>query len=159
MIGLLLYLMLGTRPDISFAVTKLSRFSSNPSQDHIHKAKYIFHYLVGTQDYSLRYSHKTGKGLIAYTDSDWAADTIKRRSVTGYFFKLADGIISWRSHAQHTVALSSTEAEYMAISDTSRQAVWIKTLLTELGIRLKLKDVALSECFKLFQASGLSFLP
>jgi hypothetical protein len=141
MIGSLLYLMLGTRPDISFAVTKLSQFSANPSQDHISKARYIMHYLVGTQDYMLTYSHKSGKGLLAYTDSDWAADTISRRSVTGYFFKLADGIISWRSHAQKTVALSSTEAEYMAISDCARQAIWIRTLLTELGITLKATPV------------------
>lgn len=141
MIGSLLYLMLGTRPDISFAVTQLSQFAANPSRDHIDKAKYILHYLVGSQDYSLRYSHKSGKGLVAYTDSDWAADTIKRRSVTGIFFKLADGIVSWRSHAQKTVALSSTEAEYMALSDCSRQAVWIRTLLTELGITLKATPV------------------
>ena len=141
MIGLLLYLMLGTRPDIAYAITKLSQFSANPSKDHIERAKYILHYLVGTQDYSLKYLHKSGKGLVAYTDSDWAADQIKRRSVTGFFFKLANGIISWRSHSQKTVALSSTEAEYMAISDCSRQAIWIKTLLTELGITLKATPV------------------
>jgi hypothetical protein len=70
-------------------------------------------------------------------DSDWAADKIWRWSVTGYFFKLANGIISWHSHAQKTIALSSTEAEYMAISDCSRQAVWIKTMIEELVIRLK----------------------
>ena len=76
-------------------------------------------------------------GLMAYTDSDWAANEIWQRSVTGYFFKLADGIVSWCSHAQKTVALSSTEAEYMAISDCSRQVVWIKTMIEELGIKLK----------------------
>jgi nitrogen regulatory protein PII-like uncharacterized protein len=70
-------------------------------------------------------------------DSDWAANKIRRQSVTGYFFKLANGIISWCSHAQKTVALSSTETEYMAISDCSRQAVWIKTMIEELGIWLK----------------------
>ena len=74
---------------------------------------------------------------MAYTDSDWAADKIRRQSITGYFFKMADGIVSWRSHAQKTVALSLTEAEYMAISDCSQQAVWIKTMIEELGIKLK----------------------
>jgi hypothetical protein len=54
---------------------------------------------------------------MAYTDSDWAADKIRHQSITGYFFKLADGIISWCSHAQKTVVLSSTEVEYMALSD------------------------------------------
>jgi hypothetical protein len=98
---------------------------------------HICHYLAGTQDYKLVYGKTADKGLMAYTDFDWAANKIRHRSVTGYFFKLADGIISWCSHAQKTIALSLTEAEYMAISDCSRQAVWIKTMLKELGIRLE----------------------
>jgi len=133
-IGSLLYIMLGTRPDITYAVTKLAQFSVNPSKDHIEKAKYILRYLNSTSNYAMVFDGSSDAGLIAYTDSDWAADVIKRRSITGYFFKLANGIFSWQSRAQKTVALSSTEAEYMALSDTSRQAVWIQSLLKELGI-------------------------
>src|SRR5271154_5793976 len=118
-IGSLLYLMLGTRPDICYAVTKLSQFSANPSQEHLDKAMYIMRYLAGTKHYALAFKGNTQKGIYAYTDSDWAADTIKRRSITGFFFKLADSIFCWRTHAQKTVALSSTEAEYMALSDCS----------------------------------------
>jgi hypothetical protein len=118
-------------------VTHLSQFTTNPSEDHYKAALHICHYLAGTQDYKLVYGKAANKGLMAYTDSDWAADKIRRRSVAGYFFKLADSIISWRSHAQKTVALSSTEAEYMAISDCSHQAVWIKTMIEELGIVFK----------------------
>ena len=129
--------MIGTHPDISYAVTHLSQFSTNPSEDHYKAALHVCRYLVGTQDYKLVYLNKSDKGLCAYTDSDWAADKIRRRSVTGYFFKLAGGVISWRSHAQKTVALSSTEAEYMAISDCSKQAIWIKALLSEIRIQLK----------------------
>jgi hypothetical protein len=136
-IGSLLYLMIGTCPDISYAVTHLSQFTMNPSEDHYKAALHICRYLAGTHDYKLVYSKAADKGLMAYTDSDWAADKIQRRSVTGYFFKLANGIISWCSHAQKTVALSSTEAEYMAISNCSHQAIWIKTMIEELGIRLK----------------------
>ena len=135
-IGSLLYIMLGTRPDITYAVTKLSQHSANPSQDHLDKALYICRYLVGTKDYALVYNGKSGDGIIACTDSDWAADPIKRRSVTGYFLKMAGGIFSWQSRAQKTVALSSTEAEYMALSDCSRQVVWIKSLLEEIGYKL-----------------------
>ena len=124
-IGSLLYIMLGTRPDIAYAVTVMSQFAVNPSREHLDKALYICRYLAGTQKYALVYEGLTNKGLIAYTDSDWAADPIKWRSVTGFFFKLANGIISWLSHSQKTVALSSTEAEYMALSDCSCQAVWI----------------------------------
>jgi hypothetical protein len=125
-IGSLLYLMIGTRPDISYAVMHLSQFITNPSEDHYKAALHICRYLAGTQDYKLVYGKTADKGLMAYTDSDWAADKIRRWSVTGYFFKLADGIISWCSHVQKTVALSSTEAEYMALSDCSRQAVCVR---------------------------------
>ena len=100
LIGLLLYLIIGTRPDISFVVPNLSRFVANPSSDHTERAKYILHYLVGTQNYMLKYSHK-GTGLGAFTDSDWAADKIQHQSVTGFFFEMAGGCISWRSHALH----------------------------------------------------------
>ena len=116
-IGLLLYLMLGTRPDICHAVTKLSQFAANPSQEHLDRAKSICCYLVGTKNYVLVYDGDSQKGIYAYTDSDWAANKIKCWSITGYFFKLANGIFSWHTHAQKTVALSSTEAEYLTVVD------------------------------------------
>ena len=135
-IGSLLYLMLGTRPDICHAVTKLSQFAANPSQDHLDRARSICHYLAGTKNFALVYDGDSQKGIYAYTDSDWAADMIKCWSITGYFFKLANSIFSWCTHTQKTVALSSTEAEYMAMSDCSQQAMWIKSLLSELGLML-----------------------
>ena len=106
-IGSLLYLMLGTRPVICHAVTKLSQFAANPSQEHLDRAKSICRYLVGTKNYALVYDSDSQKGIYAYTDSNWAADKIKCQSITGYFFKLANGIFSWHTHAQKTVALSS----------------------------------------------------
>jgi hypothetical protein len=127
--------MLGSRPDIAFAVTKLSQFAANPSQDHLDRALYICRYLVGTQDYRLTYDGNSGQGLSACTDSDWASDP-SCRSQSGYFVKLAGGLISWTSRAQKTIALSSTEAEYMALSDCSRQVVWMHTLLGELDYHL-----------------------
>ena len=135
-IGSLLYIMIGTRPDITIAVTKLAQFSVNPSKEHMSKAQHVVRYLNSTKNYRMVFNGSLDAGLIAYTDSDWAADQIKRRSVTGYFFELANCIFSWQSRAQKTVALSSTEAEYMALSDTSRQAVWIQSLLGELGFSI-----------------------
>ena len=73
---------------------------------------------------------------MAYADSDWASDPTNRKSTTGYMVKLAGAIFSWNSHAQKTIALSFTEAEYMLLSDTSRQLIWIKNLLSKLGITL-----------------------
>src|SRR6202000_1882788 len=136
-IGSLLYLMLGTRPDIAFAVTKLAQHAANPSKEHLERALYIYHYLVGNSKYRLTYDGTSGEGISACTDSDWASDNSTRRSQTGYFVKMAGGLISWTSRAQKTIALSSTEAEYMALSDSSRQVVWMHTLLGELGYHMK----------------------
>ena len=136
-IGSLLYLMLGTRPDIAFAVTKLAQFAANPTKDHLDKVLYICRYLVGTQNYRLTYDGSSGKGFNACTDSDWASDHSTRRSQSGFFVQLAGGLISWTSRAQKTIALSSTEAEYMALSDCSRQVVWMHTLMGELDFKLK----------------------
>jgi len=96
-IGSLLYLMLGTCSDIAFAVIKLSQFSANPSKEHYEWAKYICRYLAGTKDYTMVFDGNTNEGLIAHSDSDWAADINNRRSITGYFFKLAGSSVSWLS--------------------------------------------------------------
>jgi len=93
-IGSLLYLMLGTRPDIAFAMIKLSQFSANPSKEHFEQAKYICRYLAGTQDYTMVFDGNTNEGLIAHSDSDWAADINNCCSITGYFFKLARSSVS-----------------------------------------------------------------
>ncbi|PIL36553.1 hypothetical protein GSI_00242 [Ganoderma sinense ZZ0214-1] len=135
-IGSLLYLMLGTRPDLAFAVTKLAQYAANPTEDHLSKALHICRYLVGTKNYALVYNGDSQLGLIAGTDSDWASDPYTRRSQTGFMLKLANCAFSWVSRAQKTIALSSTEAEYMAMSDCSRQVVWVHNLLAELGYHI-----------------------
>ncbi len=89
-----------------------------------------------TSNYALIFDGKSDGGIIAYADSDWASDPITRKSTTGYLVKLANGIFCWNSRAQKSIALSSTEAEYMSLCDTSRQLVWIRSLLSELGINL-----------------------
>jgi len=89
--------MLDTCPDIAFAMIKLSQFSANPSKEHFEWAKYICHYLEGTQDYTIVFDGNTNKGLIVHLDSDWAADINNHCSITGYFFKLAGPSVSWLS--------------------------------------------------------------
>jgi hypothetical protein len=134
-IGSLMYLMIGTRPDISYAVTKLSTFSANPSQEHLNAALHICRYLAGTRDYKLVYNGESQKGLIAYADSDWDTDPYNgRRPQTGFFLQLASGAVTWTSRTQKTVALSSTEAKYYALSDTCRQLAWIRNLFFEIGL-------------------------
>ena len=138
MIGSLLYLILGTRPDIAFAVAKLAQFTSNPSPDHLKKAQYICRYLNGTRDYTLVYDGGSGGGLEGFSDSDWASDAGNgRRSQSGYFFKLADCAVSWTSRAQRSVALSATAAEYISLSECAVQATWFRSLLSEIGYDMK----------------------
>ena len=86
--------MLRTCPDIAFAVTKLAHHAANPSKEHLDKAKYVLHYLAGTAKYALVYNGASNKGLIAYTNSYYVANPVKRQSTTSYLLKLADGIIS-----------------------------------------------------------------
>ena len=146
--------MLGTRPDIAFAVTHLSRHSANPSQDHLNKALYICQYLIGTSSYSLIYNGGSGSGLTACTDSDWGSDPTSCLLQTGFYLKLADGLISWTSRAQKTIAYSSTEAEYMALSDCARQVTWIRSLLGELGYKLKDIPICSDNQGSIFMASN-----
>jgi hypothetical protein len=132
-IGSLLYLALGTRPDIVHAVIMMSQFMVNPSEDHINKSLHIIRYVNTNLNSKIGYDGKQEEGFIAYADADWASDHISRKSVTGYIIKLAGGAVSWVSRKQKTVALSSTEAEYMCLSDTTRQIVWIESLFKELN--------------------------
>ena len=128
--------MLGTRPDIAFAVTKLLQQAANPSEEHLTWVPYICRYLIGTSNYALVYDGPSDGGLMAYADSDWASDLTNRKSTTGYMVKLAGAIFSWNLRAQKTIALLSTKAEYISLSDTSKQLIWIKNLLSELGTTL-----------------------
>ena len=153
-IGSFLYLMLGTRPDIAFAVTHLSRHSANPSQDHLNKVLYICRYLIGTSTYSLVYNGGSSAGLTACTDSDWGSDPTSRLSQTGFYLKLADGLISWTSRVQKTIAYLSTEAEYMALSDCTCQVTWIRSLLGELGYKLNAILICSNNQGSIFMASN-----
>ena len=128
-IGSLLYIMLGTRPDIAYAVIHMSQFCANPSQEHLSWALYIIQYLGSTKNLALRYDGANHDGFLGYTDSDWAANPDDWKSITGYVLFLANSPVSWLTRRQKTVALSSTEAKYMAMSDTTQQISWIKSLL------------------------------
>ncbi|KAH9112109.1 hypothetical protein AeMF1_013507 [Aphanomyces euteiches] len=130
-VGCLMYLMVATRPDIAVAVGVASQFLENPGQQHWSAVKRIFRYLKGTEDFGIEYSGS--QDVCGYTDADWAGDTGTRHSTSGYCFMLNNGLVSWKSRKQRTVALSSTEAEYMGLSEASQEAVWMKRLLLDLG--------------------------
>ena len=120
MVGTLIYAMCGTRPDISYAVTKLSQHLSCPNQDDWKMLNHVLRYLKGTLNLSLIYEKSSEPlNMNVYCDSDWGSDTQDRKSVTGYsvFLSSSSSVISWKSKKQQTVALSTCEAEYMAITE------------------------------------------
>jgi hypothetical protein len=128
LVGSLMYAMLGTRPDIAYAVSLLSRYMANPGPAHITAAKRVLRYLRGTTDLSLTYEG-TIKPLSGFSDADWAGCHDTRQSTSGYVFSLGSGAISWSSRRQQAVALSSTEAEYMAETQATKEAVWLQHIL------------------------------
>jgi hypothetical protein len=133
LIGSLMYLQIGMRPDISFAVAHLAQYAANPSPQHQRLAQYILAYLVGTVDMRLVYDGADGDGLVGYTDSSLGDQADDRHSTSGYVFILANRAISWSSRKQKTVAQNTTEAEYMAMTDVANQATWYQSFLMELG--------------------------
>lgn len=130
-IGSLVYLATQTRPDIAHAVSVLSRYSNNPSQAHINAVKRIFRYLAGTPNRGVTLGNNLN--LVAFSDSDWAGDIDSRRSTTGYIISYG-GPVAWFSRLQPTVALSTCEAEYIAMSECARSLMWIRNFLNELHL-------------------------
>jgi len=119
-VGELMFAAIATRPDIMCAVGQLSQFNSKPSSKHLHAAKRVLRYLKGTTTLGIMYG-KPPMRLNAFSDADWAGDVNTRKSTTGYVVMLNNGAIAWRSKRQVTVALSTTEAEYMALSEARKE--------------------------------------
>uniref|UniRef100_A0A251SEE8 Putative reverse transcriptase, RNA-dependent DNA polymerase n=1 Tax=Helianthus annuus TaxID=4232 RepID=A0A251SEE8_HELAN len=131
LVGSLMYLT-NTRPDIMFAVSKISRFMEAPKRSHWEAAKRILKYVKGTLDQGITYSKGGKQKLIGFSNSDYAGNVDDSKSTSGYIFHLGSGPISWQSKKQKVVALSSTEAEYMALTLAGCQAIWLKGILDEL---------------------------
>jgi ATP-binding cassette subfamily B (MDR/TAP) protein 1 len=109
----------------------VSRYMSNPGKEHWRAVQWIFRYLRGTTASCLKFG-RTEKGFIGYVDSDYAADLDRRRSLTGYVFTVGSCAVSWRATLQAVVTLSTTKAEYMAVSEACKKLIWQKGLYTEL---------------------------
>jgi hypothetical protein len=132
-VGSLQYLSL-TRPDIAFAVNKVSQFMQDPRDSHWSAVKHILRYLKSTISHTFCIHKNSSKQLTAYSDSDWASCPDDRRSTSGYCVLLGKNILSWSSKKQPTVSRSSTESEYKAIANAAVELTWIQTLLHELGL-------------------------
>jgi Reverse transcriptase (RNA-dependent DNA polymerase) len=130
-VGSLMYAMLGTRPDLAYAVSVISRFSANPTDAHWSAVKRIFRYIASTLGMCLVYRGEI-QPLEGYTDSDWAGDQDTRRSTSGYVFSLGSAAISWSSKRQPTVALSTCEAEYVGQKNAAKEAIWLQRFLKQI---------------------------
>ncbi|XP_047978661.1 1,8-cineole synthase, chloroplastic-like [Salvia hispanica] len=132
-IGSIMYAMVCTRPDIAQAVGVVSRFMGDPGKQHWEAVKWILRYLRGTTERVLCFNGKNVE-LAGYVDADLASNDLDgRRSTTGYVFTYGGTAISWTSKLQKTVALSTTEAEYVAATEASKEMVWLQSFLDELG--------------------------
>jgi hypothetical protein len=138
LLGELQFLANATRPDIAFAVNRLASYTADPSLQHVTALKRVLRYLAGTKSYGIKYTAETDRINLFHGYADAAYGNLdERRSTSGHVFIAGKGAITWRSKKQPIVALSSTEAEYVALSEAAREACWLRSLFGELGYKQK----------------------
>jgi hypothetical protein len=139
-VGSLIYIQTSTRPDITHAVNMVTRYMRQPTVTHMTAAKRILRYLKGTTNcglvYEMNSSNNSSVTITGYCDADWGGDQDDRRSTTGYCIFINNNLVSWNTHKQATVALSSAEAELNAIVDATKEVMWLVQLLTEMHVNV-----------------------
>lgn len=133
LVGKLIYLS-HTRPDIAYAVSVVSQFMHNPSEDHMSAVMRILPYLKSSPGKGLMFSKHSHLNVEGYTDADWAGNILDRKSTSGYFTFVGGNLVTWRSKKQKVVALSSAEAEFRGMAKGLCELLWLKRLLTEVGL-------------------------
>lgn len=161
LIGALLYIAVHTRPDINAAVTILSQHNTNPSQTDWNEVKRILQYLKGTKNLFLKLGNEDEKikNLFGYADADWAQNKKDRKSNSGRIFKFFGSPISWSCKKQDCVALSSTEAEYVALADAAQEGVWLRRLLADFNMQQNEPTLIFEDnqsCLKLINSDKFS---
>ncbi|KAK1648856.1 hypothetical protein QYE76_066661 [Lolium multiflorum] len=132
-IGSLMYLASATRPDISFVVSKLSRFVSRPGDVHWHALERVLRYLKGTASYGIHYTGYP-RVLEGYSDANWISDADETKATSGYLFTLGGGAVSWKSCKQTIITRSTMEAELTALDTATVEAEWLRELLMDLPV-------------------------
>ena len=136
LIGMLLYIVVNTRPDIAASIAILSKKVEQPRNIDMNELKRVIRYLKGTRELKLKLNDKRNNNekLIAFSDANWAEDRTDRKSTSGHYCNLNGGTISWFSRKQNIIALSSCEAEYVALAETCKEVTWIREILKSFGI-------------------------
>ena len=132
----LMYPMLRTHPNLTYAIGALSRHTANPGEEHKCAMDRVFWYLQATKDWCLTFQHGAmgGLTLTGFIDADWANKLSDCSLTSGYVYRLVGGAISWSSKKQSSVALSSTKAKYIARAHTAKEVIWPRHLLAEIGL-------------------------
>lgn len=136
-VGSLMYGMVCTRPDLAYAISVISRFMANPGMYHWEALKWVLRYLRSTLGLGLKYQrqNEASNPIVGFVDSDYAGNLDSRKSLTCYIFTLYGTAITWKSNLQSVVALSTTEAEYIASTEAIKEGMRLKRMMEELGIK------------------------
>ncbi|CAA7016274.1 unnamed protein product [Microthlaspi erraticum] len=134
-VGSIMYAMVGSRPDLAYGIGLVSRFMSKPGHIHWEAVKWLLRYIKGSVDLCLRFTKQKDIQIQGFCDSDYSADLDRRRSISGYVFTVGGNVVSWRSSLQRVAALSTTEAEYISLTEAVKEAIWLKGLLADFGLK------------------------
>ena len=135
-VGSLMYVMVCSRPDLAYAISMVSRFMTNPGKQHWEVLKWVLRYLKRSQNVGLMYNGKASLStkVEGFVDSDYAGSLDTRKSLIGYVFTMYGGAVNWKANLQLVVALSTTEAEYIVVTEAIKAAIWLKWIIKELEI-------------------------
>ena len=134
-VGCLMYVMVCAMPNLAHVVSTVSKYMTNPGREHWNVMKWILRYLNGTARYGILFTRQHGdNSVVGYVDLNYAGNIDDRWSTTGYVFTLLGGLVCWRSTIQSLVAMSNTEAEYMVVVEATKEALWLKGPVKELGL-------------------------
>ena len=139
-IGSIMYAMICTRPDVSYALSMTSRYQANPGEDHWTAVKNILKYLRRTKEMFLVFGGKDELIIKGYSDASFQSDRDDCSSQSGFVFTLNGGAVTWRSSKQSTIADSTTESEYIAVNEAAKEAMWIRKFIGDLGVVPSISD-------------------
>ncbi|XP_073046238.1 secreted RxLR effector protein 161-like [Primulina eburnea] len=135
-VGSIMYGMVCTRPDLAYNMSVVSRYMANPGETHWQALKGVLKYLNGSTKIGLLFEKQNSleNPIVGYVDSDFAGNIDTRKSLSGFIFTMYGTAVSWKATLQSVVALSTTESEYIALTEGIKEALWLKGMVLELGI-------------------------
>lgn len=138
LVGAISYLVQCTRPDLAYASCELCRYMSTPTAESMTAAKRVYRYLKATKHYALTIQKSADISLYAYTDADWSPNHHNCKSTSGYFVFMGPNPISWCSRQQSVIALSTMEAEFVALCELAKECAWLTNVMCGIDVRIRL---------------------